>query len=69
MWNKFKKVVKTILFVFYFILIMLLFFVYTISHPMLKRRYRRTRNPNHYPNTMLWNTFNIISKLFGGFVS
>ena len=69
MWQKIKKVIKAVLFVFYFILIMLLFLVYTLAHPMLNKRYKQTRNPKHYPNKMLWDSFSVISRLFGRFVS
>ena len=69
MWQKISKIVKAIIFGFYFFLVMCVFIVHGLAYPMLKRRYNRTKNREHHPNFILWVSFDFVRKLFGFFIS
>ena len=67
--DKIKLLFRKALIIIYLITTFFVFVLWTIFYPLLRNRYRRTKNPKHFPSKVLFNTSMYLQKSLSKFIS
>ena len=67
--NKIKLFFKRVLTIMYLITTFFVCVIWTIAYPLLRNRYKRTKNPKHFPSRVLLNASMFVQKSYHKFIS
>lgn len=67
--NKIKLFFKRLLTIIYLLATCFVFILWTITYPLLRKRYKKTKNPNHFPSLILLKYSMFLNKTLHRFIS